>query len=146
MIRHTPFFCAQLWVKPSAPSNVQLKRRPREDFGVEHAFYCSASNRRNFIFPLLKLPYPAKRLLETMLKSDVGYDYKLLPADPEDVVADALAAIHSGEFEGCLPGKGRSKLSALHPAIKAAEDAHIFAFGAQKTTRGCRTAAVSAWA
>ena len=62
---------------------MQLKRRPREDFGVEHAFYCSASNRRSFTFPLFKLTYAAEGLLKTMLKSDVNYDRQLLPDDPE---------------------------------------------------------------
>ena len=83
---------AQLWIKPDAPSR-QLKHRPREDFGVEHAFYCSASNRRQYIFPLFKLPDAAVRLLQQMLKSDTDYGHVLLPSDPEDTLLAALKAI-----------------------------------------------------
>ena len=70
-----------------------------------------------------------------MLKSDTDYGHVLLPSDPEDTLLAALKAINDGTFEGRLPGKGRSKLSALYPAIQVVDDGYLFAFGAHAETR-----------
>ena len=72
----------QLYVLPTAPAGKQLKNRSRDEFGVEHAYYCSAGNRRAYVFPLFELPDAAERFLKEMLASDTDYDHELLPDDP----------------------------------------------------------------
>ena len=89
----------QMWVLGDAPKNTRLKDRDRADFGVEHGFYSTASNRRGCIFPLFKLSEDGEGVLSTILSSDAEYDRSLIPAEPEDVVEEALAHIRAGTFQ-----------------------------------------------
>ena len=114
-------------IKRSAPRHLRLKDRPLDHFHIEEACYATASNRREFIFPLFKLSDDGKRFMQELEASDVAYDRVLLPADPADVVQRFLDEIQAGTIKGKLPGCGRSEFSDLYPEINAAEDAHTFA-------------------